>query len=151
LAAGAACAALLAMPLAMPASAATGAQCKKMSEKTVNNKVIFTVASCTPLSATGGSGSGPVSGTKPGQTKGSVNVKVTWAKKHGTTLANVKFAPTTPGKCKVGSTRLKITGKVTGGSGAAIKTIKKGQAVTGSVCLTKSGTASLEPGTVVKF
>jgi hypothetical protein len=109
------------------------------------------VASCTPLAVTGGSGSGPVSGTKPGQTKGSVNVKVTWAKSHGTTLANVTFAPTTPGKCPLGTTRLKITGKVTGGSGIAVKTIKKGQLVSGSVCLSKAGTASLEPGTVVKF
>ena len=85
---GAASASLLALPMALPASAATGAQCKKMSEKTVKGTVIFTVAACTPTAATGGSGSGPVSGTKAGQTKGSVNVKVTWAKNHGTTTAN---------------------------------------------------------------
>jgi hypothetical protein len=131
----------------MPASAATGAQCKKLTSTATK----FTVASCTPLTATGGSGAGPVSGTTPGQTKGTVNVKVTWAKKKGTTSASVKFAPTTLGKCKIGTTRLKITGKVTGGTGAAAKVIKKGQLVSGTVCLAKSGSASLEPGTVVKF
>jgi hypothetical protein len=136
----------------MPASAATGAQCKKLSEKTVGSTIHFSVASCTPLAATGGSGTGPVSGTKPGQTSGSVNVTVTWAKKHGTTKANVKFGPTTPGKCPAGTTRLKITGKITGGSGIAFKTIKKGQAVSGTVCVNaKSGAVQIEPGTVVKF
>ena len=143
---------LVAVPLAMPASAATGAQCKKLTEKTVKSTITFTVAQCTPVAATGGSGSGPVSGTKPGQTKGSVNVKVTWANHKGTTTANVSFGPAVgPGKCPAGTTRLKITGKVTGGSGTAVKTIKKGQPVSGSVCLAKSGSASLEPGTVVKF
>jgi hypothetical protein len=152
----AASASLLAVPLAMPASAATGAQCKKLSEKTVGSKITFSVSQCTPLTATGGSGSGPVSGTKPGQTKGSVNVTVTWAKfkgkATGTTKANVNFAPTSPGKCPLLTTRLKITGKVTGGSGTALKYIKKGQAVSGSVCLNaKTGGVSLEPGTNVKF
>jgi hypothetical protein len=143
---------IFAVPLAMPASAATGAQCKKLSEKTVGSKITFSVSACTPVAATGGSGSGPVSGTKPGQTKGSVNVVVTWAQKKGTTKANVKFAPTTPGKCPAGNTRLKITGKVTGGSGTAFKTIKTGQPVSGFVCLNaKSGAVQIEPGTVVKF
>lgn len=148
---GVAAASMLAVPLAVPASATTAAQCKKVSEKTVSGKVTFYVASCTPTAATGGSGHGPVSGTKPGQTSGTVNVVVTWATHHGTTKAAVHFAPTTPGKCPAGTTRLKITGKVTGGSGTAFKTIKTGQAVSGFVCLAKSGAVQIEPGTVVKF
>ena len=40
-------------------------------------------------------------------------------------------------------------GKVTGGTGTAFKTIKTGQAITGSVCIGKSDT--LEPGTSLKF
>jgi hypothetical protein len=147
----AASASLIAVPLASPASAVTGATCKKASEATVGGKTTFHVSQCTPTSATGGSGSGPVTGTKPGQTSGTVNVKVTWAQHKGTTSAKINFKGTTPGKCPVGSTRLKITGSVTGGTGTAFKTIKKGQAVSGSVCLKASGAISLEPGTVIKF
>src|SRR4051812_45948280 len=129
-------ASLLGVGLASPASAALKqhAACKKVSEKTVGNKITFYVAMCTPLAATGGSGSGPVT-SKPGQTSGTVNVTVKWAKAKGTTKATVKFGPTTPGKCKAGTTRLKITGKVTGGTGAAGRTIKKNEPVTGTVCL----------------
>jgi len=150
---GAASASLLAVPLAIPASAVTGAQCKKLSDTTKGSTITFHVAQCTPLAATGGSGSGPVSGTKPGQTSGTVNVKVTWANHKGTTTAAVKFAPATgPGRCPVGTTRLKITGHVTGGTGTAVKTIKKGQPVTASVCLNnKTQASSLEPGTTAKF
>jgi hypothetical protein len=147
----AATASLIAVPLAVPAGAVTGAQCKKVSEKTVSGKTTFSVSSCTPLAATGGSGSGPVSGTKPGQTSGTVNVVVTWATHHGTTKAAVHFAPTTRDRCALGTTRLKITGKVTGGSGTAFKTIKTGQAVSGFVCLGKAAAISIEPGTVIKF
>ena len=61
----------------------------------------------------------------------------------------------TLGKCPKGGTKAspyvrdKITGTITGGSGTAFKTIKKGQAVTGSVCSAKS--LSVEPGTTLKF
>jgi hypothetical protein len=150
----AASASLLAVPLAMPSSAATAAaSCKKLSDTTKGSAITFHVASCTPLAATGGSGSGPVSGTKPGQTSGTLNVTVTWATHHGTTKAAVKFAPAAgPGKCPAGTTRLKITGKVTGGSGTAFKTIKTGQPVSASVCTNaKTGATSLEPGTTAKF
>jgi hypothetical protein len=149
---GVASASLLVIPLALPSAAATGASCKKASETTKAGVTTFLVSSCTPLAVTGGSGKGPVTGTKPGQTAGTVNVKVTWVQKKGTTSAKIKFSknPAGRGKCPVASTRLKITGSVTGGTGVAVKTIKVGQAVTGSVCL--KGTAiSLESGTVVKF
>jgi hypothetical protein len=146
-------ASLLGVPLAMPSSAATGAQCKKLSDTTKGSAITFHVASCTPVSATGGSGSGPVTGSKPGQTSGTLNVTVTWAQKKGTTKAAVKFGPATgPGKCPVGTTRLKITGKITGGSGMAFKTITKNQPVSASVCVnSKTQAASLEPGTTAKF
>jgi hypothetical protein len=147
----AASASLLVVPLALPTAAATGATCKKASEKTVGGKLVFSVAQCTPTAATGGSGSGPVSGAKPGQTSGTTNVTVTWAQHKGTTKATVHFKGTTLGQCPVGSTRLKITGSITGGTGTAFKTIKKGQALSGSVCLAASGSISLEKGTVIKF
>ncbi len=145
-------ASLLAVPLAMPVSATVGAQCKKLSDTSKGSTITFHVAQCTPVAVTGGSGSGPVSGTKPGQTSGTVNVKVTWANHKGTTTAAVKFAPTTPGKCPAGTTRLKVTGTITGGSGTAVKTIKKGQAVSATACLnSKTQATSLEPGTTAKF
>ena len=139
---------------AAPANAATAAaSCKKRSDTTKGSTITFHVASCTPVGVTGGSGSGPVSGTKPGQTSGTVNVTVKWAQNKGTTKAAVKFAPASGlGKCPVGTTRLKITGKVTGGSGTAFKTIKTGQPVSASVCTNaKTGATSLEPGTTAKF
>jgi hypothetical protein len=149
----AASASLLALPLAVPASAVSqpGA-CKKLTEKTVGGKITATVSQCTPLKATGGSGHGPVT-TKKGQTAGTVNVTFTWATHHGTTKATAKFAPNpTPGKCPAGSARIKITGKITGGTGTVVKTIKAGQPVTGSVCANaKTGAVQIEPGTTLKF
>ena len=149
-------ASLLAVPLALPTAAATGASCKKVSQTTVGSSITFSVSQCTPLAATGGSGKGPVTGTKTGQTKGTLNVKITWVQNKGTTSAKIGFAPDKSGigKCPAGSSRIKITGSVTAGTGTAVKTITKGQAVTGSVCLKTVGTTTtlqIEPGTVVKF
>ena len=152
----AASASLLAVPMALPTAAATGASCKKVSQTTKGSAITFAVSQCTPLAATGGAGKGPVTGTKSGQTKGTLNVKITWLQNKGTTSAKINFAPNTGGvgKCAAGSSRIKITGSVTAGTGTAVKTITKGQAVTGSVCLKTVGsttTISIEPGTSVKF
>jgi hypothetical protein len=148
----AATASLLAVPLAMPASAVgTPGQCTKLATKTVGTTLTATLSHCTPVAATGGTGSG--SFTSTGATSGSLNITITWATKHGTTTGNIKFGPAKGlGKCPAGTTtRVTLTGKVTGGSGTAFKTIKKGQAITGSVCVGKT-TDSLEPGTgALKF
>jgi hypothetical protein len=146
-------ASLLALPLAAPSSAVTpGAVCKKLSDTTKGSTITFHVASCTPLSATGGSGSGPVAAPKAGQTSGSLVIKVTWATHHGTTSLKTSFAPTTPGKCPAGTTRIKATGKITGGTGAAGRVIKVGQPVSAFVCTNaKTGATFLEPGTTAKF
>ena len=148
----AASASLLAVPLALPAGAVTQpGKCTKLVTKTVNNKITATVSNCTPLAATGGKGTGTFTST--GAPSGTLNITIKWANSKGTTKANIKFAnQTTRGKCAVGATRIKITGKVTGGTGAAVKVIKAPQPVTGSVC---SGPApkgiTLEPGTALKF
>jgi hypothetical protein len=62
-------------------------------------------------------------------------------------VGNIKFAAAkTLGKCPKGTTtRFTIAGKVTGGTGTAVKTIKAGQKVAASVCSGKS--LALEPGT----
>jgi hypothetical protein len=144
---------LLAIPLAVPASAATqpGA-CKKLVTKAVGTNLTAQLSSCTPTAATGGSGSGTFKAAPKGATKGSLAITITWATKHGTTKGTITFVKQkTLGKCPkvTGESRDSITGKVTGGTGTAFKTIKTGQLITGSVCVGKTDT--LEPGTSLKF
>ena len=142
---------LIAVPLAMPASSAVNppGACKKLTTKTVGTKLAATLSQCTPVAATGGTGGGTF--TTSGTT-GTLNITIKWAPGKGTTKANIKFAPAKGlGKCVKGSTsRVSIKGKVTGGTGTAFKTIKTGQAVSGSVCLGPKS-YSLEVGTTLKF
>ena len=149
----AAAASLLAVPLAMPATAALPqpGKCTKLATKTVAGKITATVSTCTPVAATGGKGTGTFTST--GAPSGTLNITIKWAASKGTTKANIKFAnQATRGKCAAGATRIKITGKVTGGTGVAFKTIKKGQPVTGSVCSNPAPKGiTLEPGTALKF
>ena len=143
---------LVAVPLAMPASAAAvpPGQCKKLATKTVGSKLTATLSTCTPAAATGGTGGGTFSTS--GATTGTLNITIKWAGTHGTTKGNVKFGPAKGlGKCPAGTTsRVALTGKVTGGTGTAFKTFKTGQVITGSVCV-GAKTDSLEPGTALKF
>ncbi len=149
----AAAASLVMVPMALPGSAALPqpGKCTKLTTKTVGTTLTATLTGCTPLAATGGKGTGTFKSTTG--TSGSLNITIKWAASKGTTKGNIKFAnQKTRGKCAVGATRIKITGSVTGGTGTAFKTIKKGQPITGSVC---SGPApkgiTLEPGTALKF
>ena len=142
---------LLAVPLAMPASAAAPpGKCTKLATKTVGSKLTATLSGCAPAAATGGTGGGTF--TTTGAKSGTLNITITWATKHGTTKGNVKFGPAKGlGKCPAGTTtRVALTGKVTGGTGTAFKTIKTGQAITGSVCV-GAKTDSLEPSTALTF
>lgn len=54
-------------------------------------------------------------------------------------------------KCPAGTSLIVSTAVVTGGSGAALKVITKGQKGTASVCVTKTSSATLEPGTKYVF
>jgi hypothetical protein len=145
-------ASLFAIPLAAPASAAVPppGKCTTLATKTVATKINATLSKCTPLAATGGTGSGTFTST--GAPSGTLNITLKWASSKGTTKTNIKFATqTSKGKCPAGTTaRYKITGKVTGGTGVAFKTFKIGQPVTGSVCSRPSG-FTLEPGTALTF
>ena len=147
----AASASLLAVPLSMPASAAAaGGKCTKLSTKTVGKNLTATLSNCTPTAATGGSGGGTFK-SNPAKS-GTLIITITW-KKTGTTKATVKFATQTSlGKCATGkgNARIKLTGTISGGTGAAVNTIKKGQAITGSVCTATKGD-TLEPGTALTF
>jgi hypothetical protein len=143
------------IPLAAPAPAVVAKPaCKKLVSpppKKVGKNLVSksTISLCTPLSATGGKGTSTT--TIP--PSGPVKSKTVWANNKGTTLATVtyKSAPT-KGKCPAASVaRVLSTGKVTGGSGAALKAIPKGTKVTASVCVAKNNSATLEPGTKYVF
>jgi len=141
----------LGVQLAAPASAAVPqpGKCTKLVTTTVKSQITATLSNCTPLAATGGKGTGTFTST--GAPTGTLNITLKWAAGKGTTKANVKFAnQATKGQCPAGSTRVKITGSVKGGSGVAFQTIKTGQPLNGSVCNGPKG-ITLEPGTALKF
>ena len=136
------------LPLAGPASAATGAQCTKLVPGVTDLKKgtsTSTLSACTPTSATGGGGKS-VSNIKTGVST------TTWNGGKGTTITKTTYkAGPKVNKCPTGSSLLLIVGKVTGGSGAALKAIPMGQAVSASVCLGANNKATLMPGTAYKF
>ena len=146
------------IPLSAPAPAATlGASCTKLvSPAPVTiNKILTsksTVSGCLPLAATGGSGKGLTQiGIKVGG-KTITRSTTTWAGGKGTTIQTVSYKPgPKPNKCPVGTTLIVSTSVVTGGSGAALKAIPKGHKGAQSVCVTSKNTATLLPGSSVKY
>ena len=139
---------LMVMPFASTAGAATGAQCTKETG-TANLKTATatsTLSGCTPTSATGGSGK-TVANLKTS------TAKTTWAGGKGTTITTSKYkAGPKVNKCPTAfPTLLIVTGKVIGGSGAALKAMPIGQAVLTDVCVGKNNSSINEPGTVAKF
>ncbi len=150
-----AAASLLTVPFATPASAAQSASCKTVTTALKAGKISATFTKCTPASLSAG-GSATFTNPPTGTTKGTLKLTLTWKGGKGTTLALVSFkAAATVGKCPKGDTREAVTGKVTGGTGAAAKVIKKGEAVTSSTCAVTSGpklgSSTLEPGTLFKL
>ena len=112
----AASASLLAVPMALPASAAAAVPaCKTLSTKTVKSVVNVTLSNCTPTAATGGKGTGTFK-SNPNKS-GTFVLSVKWSGTKGTTKATVKFAPSkTLGKCPKakGASRIVLSGSVTG-------------------------------------
>ena len=139
----------LVLPLAAPAPAA-------LPQHVVCSKLAKGVLSlCTPAALKAGATSKYTLPPK-GSVKGSLTVTYTWKNGKGKTIALVTFAKqATKGKCTGGTDRIKIGGKVTGGSGAAAKIIKKGEPFSASVCSftsgPKAGQTTLEPGTKLKM
>ena len=96
-----------------------------------------TLNACNDTGNTGGKG------TEVANLKASTAV-ITW-NKTGTTTTKYSYAAVTPDKCAKGSSEIKETATVTGGTGAAVKSIPKGQVATLLLCI--KGTAiSLLPG-----
>ena len=145
------------VPLALPASAALkqSATCSKLTAGFVGKTLKTTYSQCTPAALVAGAGS--VSAvSKTGPNKGKLLQTLTWKNGKGTTTTTIKYAPAaTKGKCATGTSRVTVTGSVTGGTGAAATIIKKGEPLTISICAVTSGTkignASLEPGTKFKL
>jgi hypothetical protein len=151
LVAGVASAALLAAPLAMPASAAQSASCSKLvAAFDAHGKYVTTISQCTPAGLVAGATS--VSAvSKTGPNKGQLVNTLSWKNGKGTTKAVIKYAPAkTQGKCPAGTGHVTITGSVSSGTGVAATIIKKGEAVSISICAftkgPKVGQAQLEPG-----
>jgi hypothetical protein len=146
---------LVAVPFAVPASAAQSASCSTVTTALKGGKISAVFTKCAPASLSAG---GTASFTNPpkGTTKGTLKLTLTWKGGKGTTLALVSFAGAKGnGKCPKGDTREAVTGKVTGGAGAAAKIIKTGETVTSSTCAVTSGpqlgSSLLEPGTLFKL
>lgn len=92
-----------------------------------------TLTNCTDAANTGGKGSA-VSKVGKGTT-GTTTIK--W-NKTGTTTLSFAYKVVKASKCPKGDSEITETGKVTGGTGAAIKSIPKGQKTTATVCEGKS-------------
>ena len=140
----------MAVPLAMPASAATSAvTCTKLTNPPPN------LTGCSPAALKAGAKG--VFGTPPAGSKaGSVKGTWTWRNGKGTTIVLLQFAfQKTLRKCPAGTTRITVTGKVTKVTGAAAKIIKLNEPASGSFCAyvsgPKKGSTTLEPGTVWKM
>jgi hypothetical protein len=150
----------LAVPLALPAGAAPkpSVACAKESSPPIaqsGGKVKSTLAACTPAALKAGGSS--LTTVNPGQQAGTVTDTITWKGGKGKTVAIVKYASTTKGKCKAPyDARIKITGSVKSSTGAAANIVKKGEPLSAFVCAitkagAKQGQTALEPGTKFKL
>ncbi len=144
-------AAALVVPAAMatwvvagPASAGAPATCAVLNATV---KGTGTVSKCTDPANTGGSGKIVFNIVK-------LTGTVTWSKT-GTSTMKIAYKTQKPDEketkvCPKGTTEVNVTGSITGGTGAAIKSIPKGQKVSAEICFSKT-TVTLEPGTVFTF
>ena len=122
---------------ALPASATTVKTA--CSSTTITTKGTGTLSKCTNLKGTGGSGKLVVN-----TSKSPYPATFTW-NKTGTTKASLTYgAPPkgAPKVCPAGTVEIDVKGTVTGGTGAAIKSIPRGAKVSGKLCY-KASTASL--------
>jgi len=109
---------------------------------TITTKGVGTLKNCNNAKQTGGSGKLVVN-TKKSPYTGTF----TW-NKTGTTTAALTYAPgpKTSKACPKGTTEIDVAGKVTGGTGAALKGIPKGAKVAAKLCY-KGTSLTLAPKT----
>ena len=143
---------LAAIPLAGPVSAAATPPTTCLNPKSTSDPKKFTATStltaCSNKAATGGSGVAVINFKVLTKITG----KITW-KGTGTTTFQITEKAVKPNKCKAPSVEIISTGKVTGGTGAALKLIPKGSPYSETVCAVTSGKdlgkTTLFPGTKV--
>jgi hypothetical protein len=110
---------------------------------TITTKGVGTLKGCNNAKQTGGSGKLVVN-TKKAPYTGTF----TW-NKTGTTKASLTYSGLKKGVksvCPAGKTQINVTGKVTGGTGAALKGIPKGAKVSAKLCY-KGTSLTLAPKT----
>ena len=122
----------IALTSGVASASAPTATCTKFSATASGHA---TLGSCTPTASTGGSG------TEVANLKASTAV-ITWKGK-GTTTTKYKYATVTADKCAKGSSEVKETATVTGGTN---KTITKGQVGTLLLCIKGATGISLLKG-----
>jgi hypothetical protein len=136
---------VLAAAFALPAAAATVKTA--CSSVTITTKGTGTLKKCTNLKGTGGSGKLVVNTSKSPYV-----ATFTW-NKTGKTKAKLTYAPAPANAKKVCPTdkiEIDVSGTVTGGTGAAIRSIKKGSKVSAKLCY-KGTTLTLAPKTTFKL
>lgn len=139
---------MLAFPLggalvfAGTANAASGVSCSTLGGSISSSGVVKgKLSGCTDPANTGGKGTFK-------STEGSSTGSVKWNGTGTTTADNITDTPVTPNTCPSSETELEVTGDITGGTGAAPKSIKKGWTFQAFVCADlTTGAISLAPGT----
>ena len=141
---------LILVPLVQPASAAVTARCatRVVQPPPAASAGLLSTAilgGCTPVSATGGSGVAVTNLVTHVST-------TTWAEHKGTTIERVgAFAGAGPSRCPEGTRLFVITGRIIGGSGAAMSVLRLGLEVSARVCVSAHAPATAEPGSFFRF
>jgi hypothetical protein len=134
------------IPMASTASAATPVVCLNSTYGKNTSKPVMTgtLLSCSNSAATGGKGtfSSNYSNIK------AIKSTIKWNGKGTTTILGTMAVGAKPNKCGTGN-RLNITGKVTGGTGAALKGIPKGSPFSMTVCLSPKLVTTQYPGSKI--
>jgi hypothetical protein len=125
------------------AGAASGVTCTKISGSIAGTK--GTLSGCTDPANTGGKGTFPIAALTGG------SGSITWNGTGTTALSGVTATTVTPNKCPKGDTEYKVNGNITGGTGKAAKSIKKGWTLQALVCVTAAGKFSLLKGQKVNI
>jgi hypothetical protein len=149
---------LIVVPLAESAPAAAPTSCAKAVTKQDLKHFIATtqLSLCTNAAATGAKGV-MVFNYKNYAKTGKIAGKVTW-NKTGTSVVAIKTGKATKAqiaKCVKavgkGASAAVSTGTITGGTGKALLTIKKGQKFSETVCYSSKSVVTLYPGSKVIF
>jgi hypothetical protein len=145
--------ALMVLPMAaatlgfasMASAATASVTCSKLKVNLTSD--IATLSGCTDPANTGKSGTLPVGALAGGA--GSTGT-ITWNKTGTTNITETAFNTISPDKCPSGYTEYEAVAKITGGTGKAEKSIKKGWTFQAYVCVNLTTSAvELLPGSKV--